>query len=56
MLWNGNECGGKNWVNENLKATIPSTDYDRSKTAGKCGIFKIFVLRDNERYKVHVWN
>jgi hypothetical protein len=27
---------------ENLKATIPNTDYDRSKTAGECGIFQIF--------------
>jgi len=38
MLRNGNECG-ENWGNENLKATIPSTDYDRSKTAEECGIF-----------------
>jgi hypothetical protein len=29
----------KNQGNENLKATIPSTDYDKSETAGKCGIF-----------------
>jgi len=30
-LWDGNECG-KRQNNENLKATIPSTLYDRSKT------------------------
>jgi hypothetical protein len=28
--------------NENLKATIPNTDYDRSKTTGECGIFQLF--------------
>jgi hypothetical protein len=27
---------------ENLKATIPSTDYDRSETNGECGIFQLF--------------
>jgi len=43
MLWNGNEFG-KNWANENLKATTPSTDYVRSKTTGKCEIFKIFFF------------
>jgi len=26
----------------NLKATIPSTDYDRSKTAAECGTFQLF--------------
>ena len=25
--------------NENLKATVPSTDYDKSKTTGEFGIF-----------------
>jgi hypothetical protein len=25
-----------------LKATIPSTECDRSKTTGECGIFKLF--------------
>jgi hypothetical protein len=38
---NGNECG-KNEDNENLMANIPSTDYDRSKIAGECGIFPLF--------------
>jgi hypothetical protein len=28
--------------NENLKATIPSRDYDRSKAIGECGTFQIF--------------
>jgi len=37
MLWNGNECG-KNRGDDNLKATIPNTNYDRSKTAGEYGI------------------
>ena len=38
--WHGMEMNEKkkNYVNENLKATIPDTDYDRSKT-GECGIF-----------------
>jgi hypothetical protein len=34
MLWNGNKCG-KSQGNENLKANIPNTHYDRSKTAGE---------------------
>jgi hypothetical protein len=29
----------KNESNENIMANIPNTDYDRSKTAGECGIF-----------------
>jgi hypothetical protein len=28
--------------NENLKATIPSTGYDRTKATGECGIFQLF--------------
>jgi len=42
MLWKGNECN-KSLGDENLKATIPSTDYDRSKRAGECGVFQQFV-------------
>jgi hypothetical protein len=38
MIWNGNECAN-NYSNENLKATVPSTDYDRSQTAIECGLF-----------------
>ena len=38
MLRNGYECG-ENLDNENLKATTPNIDYDRSKTARECGIF-----------------
>jgi len=41
MLWNGNECGKKNRNNENIKASILDTDYDRSKAIGGCGIFQI---------------
>jgi hypothetical protein len=41
MQWYGNECG-KNYSDENLRAAIPSVDYDRSKTAGECGIFQLF--------------
>jgi len=37
---NGKEMDGKNQGNENLKVTIPNTDYDRSKTTGECGIFQ----------------
>ena len=33
----------ENYGNENLKETILSTDYDRSKTTGECGILKMFV-------------
>jgi hypothetical protein len=35
----GMECG-KNEGNENLKATIPNQNYDRSKTIEECGIFQ----------------
>jgi hypothetical protein len=28
--------------NENLKATIPNTDYYRSKTTAECGMFQLF--------------
>jgi hypothetical protein len=34
MLWNGNESG-KNYGNENLKATITNKNYDRSKNNWK---------------------
>jgi hypothetical protein len=36
MFWNGNECV-ENQGNENLKATIPSADYNRLKAAGELG-------------------
>jgi len=42
MIWNGNECAN-NYSNENLKATVHSTDHDRSKRAAKCGTFQIFL-------------
>jgi hypothetical protein len=35
MLWNGKECG---WSYGNIKATIPSTYYDRLKTTEECRI------------------
>jgi len=35
--------GEKIGLMRNLKATIPSTDYDRSKRAGECGVFQQFV-------------
>ena len=41
MVWIGTECG-KNQGNENLKATIPCTDYARSRRSGECGIFQLF--------------
>jgi hypothetical protein len=37
MIWNGNECG-RNSGDENVKAAIPSTGYDTSKTTGECTI------------------
>jgi len=27
---------------ENFRPAIPNIDYDRSKTAGECGIFQLF--------------
>jgi hypothetical protein len=44
MLWNGNKCG-KNYGNGELKDTIPSTDYGRSKTSGEVKYFKNFGSR-----------
>jgi hypothetical protein len=32
----------KNYGNQNLKGTALNTDYDRSETNGKCGIFQVF--------------
>jgi len=32
----------KNLSNENLKTPIHNTDYKRSKTTRKCGIFEMF--------------
>jgi hypothetical protein len=37
----GMEVNVKNLGNENLQATIPSADYDKS-TTGECGIFHLF--------------
>jgi hypothetical protein len=34
--------GKKTWVNESLKEAISGTDYDRSETTRKCGIFEMF--------------
>jgi hypothetical protein len=33
--WNGSEYG----KNEKLKAVYPTTDYDKAKTTGECGMF-----------------
>jgi hypothetical protein len=34
--------------NENLNATIPNRNYDRSKTIGECGIFQLpYILESN---------
>ena len=38
MLWNGNERG-KIKINENLKTTILSKNYDTQITTRECGIF-----------------
>ena len=35
---NGNECG-INKSSENFKTTIPSKNYDRTRTTRECGIF-----------------
>ena len=32
--------------NENVKGTFRIAHYDRSKTAGECGIFQLFWLHD----------
>jgi hypothetical protein len=37
----GSECE-KDQGTENLKASIPITDYDRSKTTRECRIFQLF--------------
>jgi hypothetical protein len=40
---NGMEMNfGKNYSNDDLKATISHTDYERSKTTAECGIFQLF--------------
>jgi hypothetical protein len=39
FLWNF----FKNQGNDNLKATVPITDYNRSETNGTCRIFQLFV-------------
>ena len=39
ILWNGNECGN-NKSNENFKTTIPSENYDRTKTTENVESFK----------------
>jgi hypothetical protein len=38
----------KNYGNDNLKATFHSTDYDRSKRTGECGMFKLFEWHDKK--------
>jgi hypothetical protein len=42
VLWNRNKCG-KKLSNEKFEATIPSTDYDRSKTTGQCGMKGVYA-------------
>jgi hypothetical protein len=42
MLGNGNEGGGGDLCDGNLKATISNTDYDRPKTAGELEYFNYF--------------
>lgn len=34
--------------NENLKATIPITDYDKPNTTGEYGIFHVFEQLNNK--------
>ena len=45
MLLNGKKCE-KIKSNENLMATIPTRNYDRTKRTGECAIFQLF-----EQYK-----
>jgi hypothetical protein len=45
VLWSGNECG-QDGGHEIPKATIPTTDYFRSKETEGCGIFQQFGLLD----------
>ena len=35
--------------NKNVKATIPNTDYERSKATGEYRIFKVLGRHDNKR-------
>jgi hypothetical protein len=34
----------KNYGNENIEATVRHSDYGRSETNGKCGVFQIFFV------------
>ena len=45
MLWNGKECG-QGEGHEIPKATVPTTDNDRSKKTGECRISQPFGLLD----------
>jgi hypothetical protein len=46
LIETGRCCGrdecGKDYSNENIEGTIPSTDYDRSEPTVECGIFRLF--------------
>jgi hypothetical protein len=44
----GIEMNVENGGNENHKATITSTDYNRSQTAREYGIFQLFGYHDNK--------
>jgi len=50
VLWGGNECG-QDEGHEIPKATIPTTDYFRSKQTEDCGIFQQFALLDAIIYR-----
>jgi hypothetical protein len=47
MLWKGS-VDRKNSGIENLKATIPNTDYDISETTRECGVFQLFGQLENK--------
>jgi len=38
---------------ENFKATIPSTDYDRLKTPKECEIFQLLWKNDDKSCKIY---
>jgi hypothetical protein len=50
LIESGRRCGKEmnveKYGNEDLRATITTTDYDRLKTTGECGIFQLFGQYD----------
>jgi len=39
------------WFDRNQQTNPPNTDYYKSKTNKKCGIFQVFAYHDNKLYR-----